>query len=184
LPAIRGARSAPRRPHAPRAGDHSDQREVASTRTAALIDAAMTCKGLTLVDQGGLKQLAASLVSICAIITPLPATAEILDYDCVVDELKISLHIDTDVQMVRQIAVVSGSVTVIGEYSDGVYGPIFHEGPAVELIPSVHQFVHVTEESIDYGAELRGTIERAVLNRRLATLTLPSGKTGWCSRGQ
>jgi hypothetical protein len=143
----------------------------------------MTCKRSTLVDQGGLKQLAASLIAICAIITPLPATAEILDYACVVGELKISLHIDTDVQMVREIAV-SASVTVIGEYSDGVYGPIFHEGPAAELIPSVHQFVHVTDESIDYGAELRGTNERAVLNRRLATLTLPSGKTGWCSREQ
>jgi hypothetical protein len=136
---------------------------------------------LWIVDHARLRQLAASLISICTIITPLPATAEILDYACVIGELKISLHIDTDLQIVREIAV-SGSVTVIGEYSDGVYGPISHEGPTAELSPPVHQFVHVTEKSIDYGGEFRGMKERAVLNRGLATLTLPSGKAGWCSR--
>lgn len=95
-----------------------------------------------------------------------------------IGELKVSLHIDTQAQTVSQ-TVQSGSVTEVAEYDDGVYGPVSHTG-ATAQIPSVHQFVHVNEELIYYGAELRGVEERAVLNKRLSTITLPNGKSGWC----
>lgn len=124
------------------------------------------------------KSYVATLLSLAMLVTPFPAVAEILDYDCVVDELKVSLHIDTQVQTVRQ-TVQSGSVTEVAEYDDGVYGPVSHIG-ITALIPSVHQFVHVNEELIYYGAEVRGVEERAILNKRLLTITLPNGKSGWC----
>jgi hypothetical protein len=44
----------------------------------------------------------------------------------------------------------------------------------------VHQFVRVIIESVSYGAELHGIEDRAVLDRRLATITLANGKAGWC----
>ena len=120
----------------------------------------------------------ATLLSLAMLVTPFPAATEILDYDCVIDELKVSLHIDTQAQTVRQ-TVQFGSVTEVAEYDDGVYGPVSHTG-ITALIPSVHQFVHVNEELIYYGAEVRGVEEGAVLNKRLLTITLPNGKSGWC----
>jgi hypothetical protein len=120
----------------------------------------------------------ATLLPLAMLVRPFPAAAEILDYDCVIGELKVSLHIDTQAQTVRETAQ-SGSVTEVAEYDDGVYGPVSHTGTAA-LIPSVHQFVHIDKELIDYGAELRGVEERAVLNKRLSTITLPNGKSGWC----
>jgi hypothetical protein len=139
---------------------------------------------LVLVKLGGFGGRQSSvillLLSVALLIMPFTAAAEILDYDCVVDDLKLSLHIDTQTKTVRQTAQ-STSVTEVGEYSDGVYGPISHAGAAA-LIPSVHQFVRITEELISYGAELKGVEDEAVLNRRLATITLPTGRGGWCSQ--
>jgi hypothetical protein len=120
----------------------------------------------------------ATLLSLAMLVAPFPAAAEILDYDCAIGELKVSLHVDTQGQTVRQI-VQFGSVTEVAEYDDGVYGPVSHAG-ITALIPSVHQFVHVNEELIYYGAEVRGVEEGAVLNKRLLTITLPNGKSGWC----
>jgi hypothetical protein len=116
------------------------------------------------------------LLGLCAFAAP--AATEILNYECVVSEVAISLHIDTDTRTVRQVAR-EGSVTEIGQYSDGVYGPVSHAGAAA-FIPPVHQFVRIIDESVLYGAELHGIEDRAVLNRRLATITLANGKAGWC----
>jgi hypothetical protein len=124
----------------------------------------------------------APLFWLAIVITPFTAGAETLNYNCVVGDIKLSIHVDTGAQTVRQ-ATRSGSTTVITEYSDGVYGRIAHTGAAAVLIPAVHQFVRITEELIRYGAELHGTEDVAVLNRRLATITLPNGKSGWCSQG-
>jgi hypothetical protein len=119
------------------------------------------------------------MLSLAIVTMPFAAAAETLDYRCVVDDVKLSIHVDVQAQTVRQITQ-SGSTTEIGEYSDRVYGPMSHTGAAAVLIPSVHQFVRITEELIYYGAELHGVEDRAVLNRRLATITLPNGRTGWC----
>jgi hypothetical protein len=116
------------------------------------------------------------MLSLIMFFMPLAATAEILDYDCVVADAKLSLHVDTQVRTVQQTARW-GSITEAGKYSDGVYGPIFHAEA-----PSVHQFVRITERSIYYGGEVRGVEEGAVLDRRLATLTLFNGRSGWCSK--
>lgn len=113
--------------------------------------------------------------------TPVVAVADVLDYNCVVGEVAISLQIDTAAQKVLQTNRV-GSVTEVGEYSNGVFGRISHIGAAGDLIPSVHQFVVVDEDVIYYGAELHGTKQTARLDRRSLTLTLPSGSVGWCSR--
>jgi hypothetical protein len=113
---------------------------------------------------------------------PFGAAAEALEYHCRVGEVEISLRVDTETQTVRQISRV-GSVTEVGEYSDGVYGPISHTGAAGALIPPVHQFVLIGEETIQYGAELRGIKDVATLDRRLLLLTLPRGESGWCSKG-
>jgi hypothetical protein len=121
----------------------------------------------------------AALLWLAIVITPLTAAAETLDYNCVVGDIKLSIQVDTHAQTVRQ-TTRSGPATVIGEYSDGVYGRIAHTGAAAVLIPAVHQFVHITEELIKYGAELHGKEDAVVLNRRLATITLPNGKSGWC----
>src|SRR5579864_4545962 len=120
----------------------------------------------------------ATLLSLAMLVAPFPVAAVILDYDCAIGELKVSLHVDTQGQTVRQ-TVQFGSVTEVAEYDDGVYGPVSHTG-ITALIPSVHQFVHVNEELIYYGAEVRGVEEGAVLNKRLLTITLPNGKSGWC----
>jgi hypothetical protein len=129
----------------------------------------------------GIRLYLAPLFSIIFLAVPFAAAAEVLDYNCSVGEVEISLHIDTETQTVRQI-VRAGSVTEVGQYSDGVYGPISHAGAAAALIPPVHQFVLITEEAIRYGAELRGMKDVATLNRHLATLTLASGRSGWCSQ--
>jgi hypothetical protein len=116
------------------------------------------------------------LIALCAFAPP--AAAEVLNYECTVSEVTISLHIDTDAHTVQQVAR-EGSVTETGRYSDGVYGPVSHAGAAA-MIPSVHQFVRIIDETILYGAELHGVEDRAVLDRRLATITLANGKAGWC----
>jgi hypothetical protein len=116
------------------------------------------------------------MLSLIMLVMPFAATAEILDYDCVLADAKLSLHVDTQVRTVQQTAQW-GSISEVGNYSDGVYGPIFHAGA-----PSVHQFVRITEGSIYYGGEVRGVEEGAVLDRRLATLTLFNGRSGWCSK--
>jgi hypothetical protein len=116
------------------------------------------------------------LIPLCAFAPA--AAAEILNYECIVSEVAIWLHIDTDARTVQQVAH-EGSVTEIGRYSDGVYGPVSHAGAAA-LIPPVHQFVRIIDETILYGAELHGVEDRAVLDRRLATITLANGKAGWC----
>jgi hypothetical protein len=116
------------------------------------------------------------LVQLCAF--SASAAAEVLHYECTVSEVAVSLHIDTDARIVQQVAR-EGSVTEIGQYSDGVYGPVSRTGAAAS-IPLVHQFVRVINESVSYGAELHGIEDRAVLNRRLATITLANGKAGWC----
>jgi hypothetical protein len=117
-----------------------------------------------------------ALGALCAFASP--AAAEVLNYECTVSELAISLHIDTDAHTIQQVTR-EGSVTEIGRYSDGVYGPVSHAGAAA-LIPPVHQFVRIIDETILYGAELHGVEDRAVLDRRLATITLANGKAGWC----
>ena len=122
---------------------------------------------------------AAPMLSLAIVTMPFAAAAETLDYRCVVADVKLSIHVDVQAQTVRQITQ-SGSTTEIGEYSDGVYGPISHAGAAALLVPPVHQFVRITEELIYYGAELHGKEDAVVLNRRLATVTLPNGKSGWC----
>jgi class 3 adenylate cyclase len=94
------------------------------------------------------------------------------------DLIDPTIAVHTQAQTVRQ-TVQFGSVTEVAEYDDGVYGPVSHTG-ITALIPSVHQFVHVNEELIYYGAEVRGVEEGAVLNKRLLTITLPNGKSGWC----
>ena len=114
------------------------------------------------------------MLSLAIVTMPFATAAETLDYRCVVDDVKF-----VQAQTVRQITQ-SGSTTEIGEYSDGVYGPISHTRAAAVLIPPVHQFVRITEDLIHYGAELHGVEEGVVLNRRLATITLPNGRTGWC----
>jgi hypothetical protein len=106
------------------------------------------------------------------------AKAEVLNYECIVSAVAVWLHIDTDARTVQQVAR-EGSVTEIGRYSDGVYGPVSHAGAAA-LIPPVHQFVRIIDEKILYGAELHGVEDRAVLDRRLATITLANGRAGWC----
>jgi hypothetical protein len=111
------------------------------------------------------------------------ALAEIMSYECAVGEVAIFLRVDTNLQTVRQTNRV-GPVTEVGEYSDGVYGPVSQTGAAGALIPRVHQFVRITGELISYGAELGGVEDLAVFNRRLATIVLPSGKGGWCQRTQ
>jgi hypothetical protein len=116
------------------------------------------------------------LSGLCAIAAP--AAADVLNYECIVGDVAIALHIDTDARAVRQVAR-EGSVTEIGQYSDGVYGPVSHAGAAA-LIPRVHQFVRIIDELVLYGAELHGVEDRAVLDRRLATITLANGKGGWC----
>src|SRR5262249_15987535 len=116
------------------------------------------------------------LIALCAF-APAPA-AEVLSYEFVVNEIAICLHIDTYARTVQQVAR-EGSVTEVGRYSDGVFGPVSHAGAAA-LIPPVHQFVRIIDEKILYGAELHGVEDRAVLDRRLATITLANGKAGWC----
>jgi hypothetical protein len=116
------------------------------------------------------------LVQLCTF--SASAAAEVLHYECRVSELAVSLHVDTDARIVQQEAR-EGSVTEIGQYSDGVYGPVSRTGAAA-LIPPVHQFVRIINESVFYGAELHGIEDRAVLNRRLATITLANRKAGWC----
>jgi hypothetical protein len=110
------------------------------------------------------------------------AAADVLNYECMVGDVAISLHIDTDARAVRQVAR-EGSVTEVGQYSDGVYGPVSHAGAAA-LIPPVHQFVRIIDELVLYGAELHGVEDRAVLDRRLATITLANGKGGWCQEAK
>jgi hypothetical protein len=107
------------------------------------------------------------------------ARAEILHYTCTVGEVTISLHIDTDIQSIEQISR-AGSVVEIGQYTDGAFGSISHTGAAGALIPPVHQFVLISGETIQYGAELHGIKDMATLNRRLRVLTIPSGQSGWC----
>jgi hypothetical protein len=124
----------------------------------------------------------APLIWLAIVTTPLTAAAETLDYNCVVGDIKLSIRVDTRALTVSQITR-SGSVTVIGEYSDGVYGRIAHTGAAAVLIPAVHQIVRITEEQIQYGAELHGREDVVVLNRRFGTVTLPNYKSGWCSQG-
>ena len=116
------------------------------------------------------------LIELCAFAPP--AAAEVLNYECIVSEVAILLHIDIDARIVQQVTR-EGSATEIGRYSDGVYGPVSHAGAAA-LIPPVHQFVRIINETILYGAELHGVEDRAVLDRRLATITLANGKAGWC----
>jgi hypothetical protein len=113
---------------------------------------------------------------------PSWAVSTVLDYECVVGEVAISLHIDTETQTVQQTAK-AGLVTEVGTYSDGVYGPVSRTGAAGVLIPPVHQFVLITEEVIQYGAELRGTRDTAMLDRRSLVLTVPNGASGWCLQG-
>jgi hypothetical protein len=114
------------------------------------------------------------LLSLILLIAPFAAAADILDYHCIVGNVELSVHVDTVLKTVRQTAQF-GSITEAGEYSDGVYGPIFSG------VHSVHQFVRITDDLIEYGGELRGVEEKAVLDRRLATITLPTGSGGWCS---
>ncbi len=116
------------------------------------------------------------MIALCAFAPP--AAAEVLNYECVVRQVAISLHIDTNAHTVQQVTR-EGSVTEIGRYSDGVYGPVSHTGAAA-LIPPVHQFVRIVDQTILYGAELHGVEDRAVLDRRLATITLANGRAGWC----
>jgi hypothetical protein len=122
------------------------------------------------------------LLWVIALTMPYGASAEVLDYKCAVGEVAISLHIDTETQTVRQMASAE-SATEVGTYSDGVYGPISHTGAAGALIPPVHQFVIISEEAVQYGAELRGMRDTATLNRRSLVLTLPGGASGWCFQG-
>jgi hypothetical protein len=109
---------------------------------------------------------------------PISAAAEILNFDCAVNGLAIALHVDTETQTVQQIARSEYS-SEVGEYSDGVYGPVSHNGAAA-FIPRVHQFVLISEAAIQFGAEFRGMRDVAVVDRRLGTLTLPRGQSGWC----
>jgi hypothetical protein len=120
-----------------------------------------------------------SLWFVVMLAAPLTAEADILDYDCAVGDLKLSIHVDTETLTVRQTAAL-GSTTEVVKYSDGVFGIVSHTGNAT-LIPSIHQFVRITEDFIYYGGELQGIEDGAVVNRRLATIVLPSGKGGWCS---
>jgi hypothetical protein len=117
------------------------------------------------------------LLSLILLIVPFAAAADILDYHCIVGNVEVSVHVDTVLKTVRQTAQF-GPTTEVGEYSDGVYGPIFTG------VPSVHQFVRITDDLIDYGGELRGVEEKAVLDLRLATITLPAARSGWCSPSQ
>jgi hypothetical protein len=108
----------------------------------------------------------------------ISASAETLDFNCSVNGLMIALHVDTEVQTVQQIARFEGS-TEVGKYTDGVYGPVSHTGAGAS-IPRVHQFVLISETAIQFGAELKGMRDVAILDRRLGILTLPRGQSGWC----
>jgi membrane-associated protease RseP (regulator of RpoE activity) len=108
------------------------------------------------------------------------AKAEIFDYDCAVGVVQILIHVDTQALIVTETAQKDG-LTEVGRYSDGVFGPVGNAG-AASTIPPVHQFVRIDDQKIYFGAELGGREEGAVLDRQLATLTIPSRKSGWCSR--
>jgi hypothetical protein len=127
---------------------------------------------------------AALLVSVAvdvgAILMAAPANAEILSYECVVGQLKIELRVDTALLEVTEATQVDGT-PFVGRYSDGVFGRISEFGPA-QFIPPVHQFVRIDGQKIWFGAELKGIKESALLDRETATLTIPSGKSGWCTK--
>jgi hypothetical protein len=120
-----------------------------------------------------------SLLLFVLLVWPFFTSAEILKFDCAVNGVEITLNIDTEAQKVEQIAR-SEDMTEIGEYSDGIYGPVSHTGAAGALIPRVHQFVHISELAIQFGAELKGAKDVATVDRRLGILTLPKGQSGWC----
>jgi len=108
------------------------------------------------------------------------AEGETLDYDCAVDAVQIWIHVDTETLIVTETAQKDG-ITEIGRYSDGAFGPIANTS-AESRIPSVHQFVRIRDQKIYFGAELAGKEDGAVLDRQLATLTIRSRKSGWCSQ--
>jgi hypothetical protein len=115
---------------------------------------------------------------ILMVITSTVTRAGSLDYACSVGDLNVSIHVDTDAKSVTQ-HVESGPIKAVAEYKDGEYGAVSHTGIGA-LLPSMHQFVRITEDFIYFGGELHGTEDGAALNRHLSTLTLPNGKTGWC----
>jgi len=127
---------------------------------------------------------AALLVSIAvdvgAILMAAPANAEIFSYECVVGQVKIELHVDTALLEVTEASQADGTV-LVARYSDGVFGRIWEVGPA-QFAPPVHQFVRIDDQKIWFGAELKGIKESALLDRETATLTIPNGKSGWCTK--
>jgi hypothetical protein len=130
-----------------------------------------------------MKTAALSLLSALhcgAILMAWPANAEIFNYECVVGQVKIGVRIDTALLEVTETTQADGTV-LVGRYSDGVFGRVSDIG-AAQLIPPAHQFVRIDGQKIRFGVELKGKEESAVLDRNLATLTVPSGKSGWCSQ--
>jgi hypothetical protein len=107
------------------------------------------------------------------------ANAEILNYECVVGQVKVTLRVDTVLLDVTEMTQANGTVE-IGRYSDGVFGRVSDVG-AAGSIPPAHQFVRVEDQKIRFGVELKGVEASAVLDRNMATLTLPIGRSGWCS---
>jgi hypothetical protein len=107
------------------------------------------------------------------------AKGDPIDYVCAVDDLKVSIHVDTELLSVTEQAE-SGSEKAIAEYKDGEFGRVSHTGVA-SLIPSIHQFVRISEDAIYFGGELRGTEDGVVIDRHTGTVILPNGKAGSCS---
>jgi hypothetical protein len=114
-----------------------------------------------------------------AILMAGSANAEILNYECVVGQAKITLRVDTVLLDVTETTNADGTV-VVGRYSDGVFGQVSDVGVA-SLIPPAHQFVRIEGQKIRFGLELKGKESSAVLDREMAMLTVPSGRSGWCS---
>jgi hypothetical protein len=105
--------------------------------------------------------------------------ADSLDYVCSVGDVGMSIHVDIEAKSVTE-QVESGAIKGGAEYIEGEYGKVSYGGISA-LLPSMHQFVRITEDYIYFGGERQGKEDGAAINRRLSTLTLPNGKTGWCS---
>jgi hypothetical protein len=116
---------------------------------------------------------------LCAILIAGSANAEILNYQCIVGQVKVTLRVDTGLLEVTETTQSDGTV-VVGRYSDGAFGRVSDFG-AAGSIPPAHQFVRIDGQKILFGVELKGKEDSAVLDQEMATLTVPRGRSGWCS---
>jgi hypothetical protein len=87
-------------------------------------------------------------VALCLGAIPMAgsANAEILNYECIVGQVKVALRVDTVLLTATEMTRADGTVE-IARYSDGVFESVSDVG-AARSIPPAHQFVRIEGQKI------------------------------------